>query len=134
MAKYTQQAGGTRFTRLDVPVRAWWTPGRAWHGDDVVLNVETAYLPDHTRFRALIFESGAEAGDPIVEVPGPLELVKNRAAVPYTIRWDKDSLGAPLILRSDACLFVFHVLIDKPRVTGRSNELYVHLHRYDVSG
>jgi hypothetical protein len=135
MGRYSQQAGGVRATRLDVPVRAWWSRERAWHGDDVVLHVETAYLPDHTPFRAFVFEAGAgEGDDPIDEVKGPLELVKNRAAVKYTIRWDSETLGKELVLHGDGCLFVFRVFVEKPRATGCSNEMYVHLHPYVVSG
>jgi hypothetical protein len=135
MGSYSQQAGGTRHVILEVPVRAWWSRPRAWHGDDVVLHVETRYLPDHTPFKVRIFEAGAgESDDPIDEPKGTMELVKNRAAVPYTIKWDQATLGKRLALRGDACTFVFHVIVDKPKVTGRSNELYVHLHRYDVSG
>jgi hypothetical protein len=63
-----------------------------------------------------------------------MELVGNRAALPYTIRWEEATTGKRLALRGDACLFVFRVTIDKPRVVGLSNELYVHLHRYRVSG
>jgi hypothetical protein len=135
MSKYSQEAGGTRYVILDVPVRAWWSRPRAWHGDDVVLHVETAHLPDHTPFEVQVFEAGAgEADDPIDEPKGTMELVNNRAAVPYTLRWDEATTGKRLALRGDACLFVFRVTIDKPRASGRSNELYVHLHRYQVSG
>ena len=135
MTIHVQQAGGTRRIRLDVPVRAFWSRRRAWHGDDLVLFVETAYLPDHTRFEIAILEAGAVDGDPPIDVlRDGLELVKNRAAVPYTLKWDQTSRGKPLLLRSDDCVFVFEVRIAAPRVTGRSNELYVHLHRYVVSG
>jgi hypothetical protein len=135
MATYTQQAGGSKHVRLDVPIRAFWSKPRAWHGDDVVLHVETAYLPDDTPFEIAIFEAGAGDGDePIDVLDKGLKLTKNRAAVPYTIKWDTASRGKPLVLQRDDCTFVFVVKIDAPKVSGRSNELYVHLHRYVVSG
>jgi hypothetical protein len=139
MASYTVSPGGLRRVRLEVPVRAWWSTERAWHGDKVVMNVETAYLPDHTSFSVRIYEAAGEgtiAGgedDFIYEKKG-LELVNNRAAFPYTIQWDKKSLGKKLVLSGDECEFLFRVLVDAPEVKGCSNLLYVHLHRYVVSG
>jgi hypothetical protein len=135
MATYTQEAGGTRHVRLDVPIRAYFSQPRAWHGDDVVLHVETAYLPDGTAFTIGIFESPAQDGDePIALLDKGLTLTNNRAAVPYTIKWDKAARGKPLVLRGDRCEFVFEVRIASAGIVGRSNLLYVHLHPHAVSG
>jgi hypothetical protein len=136
MGTYTQAAGGTRFVQLDVPVRAWWSKPRAWHGEDLVLHVETALLPDHTKASLRIYEDGVTPFAPaaFIDEKQDFELVGNRAAVPYTLKWDKDSLGHPLGLQGDSFRFFFDVLIAKPGARGRSNLLYVHLHPYVVSG
>lgn len=136
MATYTQQAGGTRRVRLEIPVRAWWSRPRAWHGESLVLHVETAYLPDHTPFAIRIHEAHVTPFDEdgFIDEKKGLELVSNRAAVPYDLRWDKASRGRPLALKGDAFEFFFDVLIERPRARGRSNLLYVHLHPHVVSG
>ena len=137
MATYTQEAGGTRFVRLEVPVRAWWSRPRAWHGEHLVLHVETAYLPDHTKFALRIYEAHVTPFDEaafVDEKKDGLELVNNRAAVPYTLAWDKATRGRPLALRGHRFEFFFDVRIDHPRARGRSNLLYVHLHPHVVSG
>jgi hypothetical protein len=133
MATYSQSPGGTKIVMLDVPVRAYWSRPRAWHGEKVVMNVETAHLPDHTPFALRIREAEGGDGDVVDEKTG-LELVNNRAAVPYAIRWDQASLGRKLELHGDRCEFFFEVKIDAPFVIARSNLLYVHLHPYVVSG
>jgi hypothetical protein len=137
MATYTQQAGGTKVVRLDVPVRAWWSRPRAWHGEDLVMHVETAYLPDHTKLSLRIYEAEVTPFDEeafVDEKKDGLELVNNRAAVPYSLKWDTAVLGRPLALQGDGFQFFFEVRIDHPSVRGRSNLLYVHLHPYVVSG
>jgi hypothetical protein len=134
MGTYTQQAGGTRFVKLDVPIRAFWSQTRAWHQDDVVLYVETAYLPDDTAFSIAIFEEPKYGGDEPLAVIDDQKLVNNRAAVPYKIAWDKAARGKVLALHGDRCQFFFEVHIAAPAVVGRSNQIYVHLHPYCVSG
>ncbi len=136
MGTYTQAAGGTRFVQLDVPVRAWWSKPRAWHGEDLVLHVETAFLPDHTKASLRIYEDGVSPFDDhaFIDEKKDFDLVNNRAAVPYKLKWDEDSLGHPLALQGDSFQFFFDVLIAKPAARGRSNLLYVHLHPYVVSG
>jgi hypothetical protein len=133
MPTYAQSPGGTKIIVLEVPVRAYWSRTRAWHGEKVVMNVETAHLPDHTPFALRIRE--AEGGDDdVVDEKTGLELVNNRAAVPYTIQWDQASLGKKLELHGERCEFFFEIAIESPPVIGRSNLLYVHLHPYVVSG
>ncbi len=136
MGTYTQQAGGTRRVRLEVPVRAWWSRPRAWHGERLVMHVETAYLPDHTPFSVRIHEAHVAPfdEDAFVDEKTGLELVGNRAAVPYELRWDRASLGHPLALKGDRFEFFFEARVDAPRVRGRSGLLYVHLHPHVVSG
>ena len=136
MSTYTENPGGLRRVRLEVPVRAFWSVPRAWPGDKVIMNVETAYLPDHTKFSVRVREDrdGPVADDDFIDEKKGLELVNNRAQVPYTIAWDKASLGKKLVLVGDRCEFVFEVRIESPRVRGVSNLLYVHLHPYVVSG
>lgn len=137
MAGYTQDAGGMRRVRLDVPVRAWWSRPRAWHGEKLTLHVETAYLEDNTPFKIRIFEAcdvETDELEPIDTLDKGLVLVKNRAAVPYELAWDRAARGKPLALRGDGFEFFFEVTIDRPRVVGRSNLLYVHLHPHVVSG
>jgi hypothetical protein len=136
MCTYTQQAGGTRRVRLEVPVRAFWSRPRAWHGEDIVLYVETAYLPDGTSFSLRIHEAHVTPFDEesfIHEKKG-LQLVNNRAAVPYRLRWDRASRGRPLVLAGDRFEFFFEVRVEAPRARGRSNLLYVHLHPHVISG
>jgi hypothetical protein len=136
MATYTQPAGGTKLVLLDVPLRAWWSQPRAWHGEDLVLHVETAYLPDNTPFAVRIYEANVSPfdEDAYVDEKDGGQLVGNRAAVPYSLKWDKATLGRPLALQTDQFQFFFEVRIDKPQVRGRANLLYVHLHPYVVSG
>jgi hypothetical protein len=134
MATYSESAGGLRRVRLAVPVRAWWSRARAWHGQEVTLNVETAYLPDHTRFGIRIFEDGSPSGGDSIDERKDLELVNNRASVPYRIRWDRATLGHPLQLHGRSFQFFFDVDIENPPARGRSNLLYVHLHPHVVSG
>jgi hypothetical protein len=134
MGKYSQAAGGTKHVRLEVPIRAYWSSPRAWHGDKVVLNVETAYLPDGTKLEIAIFEAEKEDGDePLATLKDGLTLTNNRASVPYTIAWDKAARGKRLALRGERCEFYFEVRIASPELTGRSNLLYVHLHPHEVS-
>lgn len=133
MTSYAQSPGGTKVVTLDVPVRAYWSRMRAWHGEEIVMNVETAHLPDHTPFALRIREAEAGDGEVVDEKTG-LELVNNRAAVRYRIRWDQASLGKTLELHGDRCEFFFEIAVEAPRVIARSNLLYVHLHPYVVSG
>ncbi|HEY3815980.1 MAG TPA: hypothetical protein VGL81_02360 [Polyangiaceae bacterium] len=133
MATYTQSPGGVRRVTLDVPVRAWWSRARAWHGDDIVMNVETAYLPDHTAFALRILAADVDPGAEPVDEKSGLSLVNNRCAVPYKIQWDESTLGKKIAVGA-RCLFFFEVAVDAPAVFGRSNLLYVHLHPYLVSG
>src|SRR6187200_1550234 len=124
MATYTAEAGGLRRVRLDVPVRAWWSKERAWHGDELTLYVETAYLPDDTPFTIRIFEDGAVPGpedDEFVAEIKDLKLTNNRAKVPYKLKWDKATRGKELALQTDRFEFYFEVLIEKPEAKGKSN-------------
>jgi hypothetical protein len=135
MATYSEQAGGLRRVRLAVPVRAWWSRERVWHGEKLDMNVETAYLPDHTSFEAWIFEDGGPADDAAaIDVKKGLELVNNRATVKYDVKWDKKTLGKKLVLHGERFQFFFEVRIEKPPARGRSNLVYVHLDPHRVSG
>jgi hypothetical protein len=136
MGTYSQEAGGTRRVWLEIPVRAWWSRPRAWHGDALVLHVETAYVPDHTQVTLRIYEANVSPldEDTFIHETSGLELVGNRLAAPYTLAWDQKALGRPLGLQGERCEFFFEVRIDRPQVRARSNLLYVHLHRHVVSG
>jgi hypothetical protein len=135
MASYTQQAGGIRRVRLDVPVRAFWSRTRSWHGEPISMHVETAYLPDHTPLRVRVLEAcePPDSDRTIDSIDTGLKLVNNRASIAYKIAWN-EALGRAAPLKSDRCEFVFEVRIDAPRVRARSNVLYVHLHPHRVSG
>lgn len=137
MAKYTRTTGGWRLVRLEPQItRAFWSRRRAWQGQEVELHVETRYVPDGTKVTLEIWEDGTDedAGDElIVEIAGSHAIEGGRCRATWTLALDPDTLGKDLELEGNRWELYFLVRIDAPKVTGRSDLLYVDLQPLIVS-
>jgi len=138
MAKYTKTTGGWRLVLLEPQItRAYWSRRRSWQGKEVELHVETRYVPDGAKLTLEIWEDGTDEGkgdELITEVSGESHTIENgRGKASWTIALDPDTLGKDLELEGDSWELYFVARIDAPKVTGRSDLLYVDLQPLIVS-
>jgi hypothetical protein len=131
MAKHIKATGGWKLVLLEPKVtRAFWSRRRAWQGVDVKLHVETRHVPDGARVTLEIWEDGTDEGkgdELVATVPGEHRIQHGRCEALWTIALDADTLGADLELEGDGWEFYFVARIDAPKVSGRSDLLYVDL-------
>ena len=137
MAKYTKTTGGWRLVRLEPQItRAFWSRRRAWQGEEVKLHVETRYVPDGAKVTLEVWEDGTDEGkgdELVAEVAGRSTIESGRCEATWTIALDPDALGKDPELEGDSWEFYFVVRIDAPKLTGRSDLLYVDLQPLIVS-
>jgi hypothetical protein len=117
--------------------RAFFSQRRAWHGDRVVLHVETRDVPDGAALCACIVEVGTNVtleGDLRVELPGAHTVANNRCRIEHTLRWDPGTLGRPWQLRGERREFCARVAIARFKLQRDSAPLYVDLHPFVLSG
>ena len=138
MGSYSEVNNRTRRVVLEPEItRAFFSQPRAWHGDDVALVVETRDVPDGTELRAEIVEAHdlPPAGDDfVVPLPGPHAIVNNRCRIAHTIRWDAQTRGRPLRLRTTRFEFCARIRVERFGLTHLSSRIYVDLHRFRLSG
>jgi hypothetical protein len=137
MAKYTKTTGGWRLVLLEPQItRAFWSRRRSWQAKEVKLHVETRYVPDGAKVTLEIWEDGTDEGkgdELITEVSGSHTIENGRCEATWTIALDPDTLGKDLELEGDSWELYFVVRIEAPKVTGRSDLLYVDLQPLIVS-
>ena len=131
MPKYTKETGGWKLVLLEPRItRAFWSRRRAWQGDEVKLHIETKHVPDGAAVTIEVWEDGTDEGtgdELVAQVPGEHRVQQGRCEATWTIALDPDTLGKDLRLEGDRWEFYFLVRIDAPKVTGRSDLLYVDL-------
>lgn len=137
MARYTKTTGGWKLVLLEPRItRAFWSRRRAWQGEEVKLHVETRYVPDGAKLTLEIWEDGTDEGkgdELVAEVAGSHTIESGRGEASWTIALDPDALGKDLELEGDSWEFYFLVRIEAPKLTGRSDLLYVDLQPLIVS-
>lgn len=129
--KYTKETGGWRLVVLEPRItRAFWSRRRAWQGDAVKIHVETRYVPDGASVTLEIWEDGTDEGtgdELVTRMPGEHRIQRGRCEATWTIALDPAALGKDLRLEGDRWEFYVVARIDAPKVTGRSDLLYVDL-------
>jgi hypothetical protein len=129
MGQWTQHTGGSKQIVLEPQItRAYWSKRRAWQDEEVKLFIETKYIKDGTPLKIAIFED-AEPPQFVAEVKGTHKVTNNRCEATYKIKWDPPSIGKDLKLKREEWEFYFLVTIDKPKLSKKSNLLYVDLDR-----
>lgn len=115
--------------------RAYWSERRAWNGSDLVLTIETRWVPDGTELSVEIFEDDSAEGnedDWIEEVEGAHVIEKGRCEIEHHIQWGADVLGHERDLEGSELEFYFLVKIERFGLEARSDLLFVDLGGYEV--
>jgi hypothetical protein len=118
-----------------VITRAFWSRQRAWNGVDLVLTVETRWVPDGTAIEVEIFEDDSAEGsadDFIEAVEDPPAIEGGRSVIEHRIEWGPEVFGAERDTEGSELEFYFLVRIPRFGIEGRSNLLYVDLGKYGV--
>jgi hypothetical protein len=110
--------------------RAYWVQQRAWNGDEVQLVVETKWVPDGTELELTIRGLGGEL---VEELSKGMSIENGRCVVGHKLVWKHEHVKA---LPRDAVEPEFRFVATIPRfaIERASNELYVDLVGYAVSG
>ncbi|MCA9606996.1 MAG: hypothetical protein KC619_15420 [Myxococcales bacterium] len=116
-------------------VRAFWSRRRAWNGVDMVLTVETRWVPDGTEIEVEIYEDDSAEGnadDYIETIEGPHVIENGRCVIEHRLEWGPEVLGAELDTEGSELEFYFLVKMERFGIEGRSNLLFVDLAGYEV--
>jgi len=130
MGRYPGTVDRTNFVTLEPKItRAYWGQPRAWNGHKVEVVVETRWVPDGTPLEITVLGPG----DVTIEKLPPQKVQRGRCAFEHEIHWKHDHVK---VLGEDAIEPDFYFIASIPRfeLERRSNELYVDLTDYVVSG
>lgn len=136
MSLHTGPTDRTNFVVLEPAItRAFWSRRRAWNGADLVLTVETRWVPDGTEIAIEIFEDDSAEGnadDFIEALEGPFAIENGRCVIEHRLEWDAEVLGAERATEGSELEFYFLVKMERFGIAARSNLLYVDLGGYEV--
>ncbi|MBZ0116013.1 MAG: hypothetical protein K8H88_03385 [Sandaracinaceae bacterium] len=114
--------------------RAFWSRRRAWNGADVVMTIETKWVPDGTAVKVAIFEDDSAEGneDDFIEELSGLSIEGGRCVIEHTLEWDAEKLGEEIATEGGELEFYFRVTIEDFDLTKKSTLLYVDLGGFEV--
>jgi hypothetical protein len=110
--------------------RAFWSRRRAWNGADVVLTIETKWVPDGTPLTVAIYEDDSAEGnedDFIEDVPGAFTIENGRCVIEHKLDWTDEVLGAERATEGSEMEFYFLTTIEDLGLKQKSSLLYVDL-------
>jgi hypothetical protein len=115
--------------------RMFWNRRRTWNGGDVVMTIETKWVPDGTELEVEIYEDdsgkGEDGEDDFVEkLEGPLVIENGRCVIEHKLSFDQEKLGGEI--EGTSLEFYFRAKVDQFLLDAKSNLILVDLAGYRV--